>query len=295
MLTPTLLDEKMKTYTSISGGKSSAYVAANYHSDYLVFALVRIEDPNCRFPDRKVAQIVEDRIQKPFIGTAEEDTIIYTLLDLEQFIGKEIHWVSGITFEEVLRTKGGWLPNKLHRYCTTNLKIEPIFYWQQDVVGRYQITNVNIGYRLGEERRALRMMKRANKNGVLEMKASFGLHQTGMHKGKRKWEIVPYQIPHFPMINDRVNKLDVLKYWQGKPVRFADHNNCVGCFHRNVMFLKKKSLDHPNKFEWFSKMEKEKGSTWKEGISYDQISRHRLQLELSFDDFSSCDAGYCGL
>ena len=35
----------MKTATSVSGGMTSAYVAANYPSDYLVFALVRIEDP----------------------------------------------------------------------------------------------------------------------------------------------------------------------------------------------------------------------------------------------------------
>jgi hypothetical protein len=35
----------MKTVTSVSGGQSSAYIAANYPSDFLVFALVCIEDP----------------------------------------------------------------------------------------------------------------------------------------------------------------------------------------------------------------------------------------------------------
>ena len=72
----------MKTMNSLSGGKTSSYIAANYPADYDVFSLVRIEDQNCRFPDEKIRQEVEDRIQAPFIGTAEDDTIIYTMLDL---------------------------------------------------------------------------------------------------------------------------------------------------------------------------------------------------------------------
>jgi hypothetical protein len=97
----------METVTSISGGKTSAYLAANYPTDHNVFALVRIEDKACMFPDKKLRQQVEDRIQAPFIATAEDDTIIHTLLDLEQHIGKKITWVTGITFDEV--RAGGFL------------------------------------------------------------------------------------------------------------------------------------------------------------------------------------------
>ena len=67
---------------SISGGKTSAYIAANYKADYNVFALVRIESNASKFKDKKIRQEVEDRIQAPFIATAEDDTIIYTILDL---------------------------------------------------------------------------------------------------------------------------------------------------------------------------------------------------------------------
>ncbi len=45
---------------------------------------------NCIFPDKKIRQIVSDRIGTEFIGTLEEDAIIYTMLDLEQFIGKKL-------------------------------------------------------------------------------------------------------------------------------------------------------------------------------------------------------------
>lgn len=58
---------RLQTITSVSGGKPSAYLAANYPCDDLVFSLVRIEDQNCLFLDKKTRQLVEDRIQAPFI------------------------------------------------------------------------------------------------------------------------------------------------------------------------------------------------------------------------------------
>lgn len=96
----------MKKVNSLSGGKTSSYIAANYPADYNVFSLVRTDDKNCLFPDKKIRQIVSDKIGKEFIGTLEEDAIIYTMLDLEQFIGKKINWVSGITFDEVVKGVG---------------------------------------------------------------------------------------------------------------------------------------------------------------------------------------------
>ena len=53
---------------SLSGGKTSSYIAANYPADYNVFALVRIQHEASKFPDKKIRQLVEDRIQAPFIA-----------------------------------------------------------------------------------------------------------------------------------------------------------------------------------------------------------------------------------
>ena len=94
----------MKTINSLSGGKTSSYLAVHYPADYNVFSLVRTDDKRVLFPDEKVRQIVSDKIGKEFIGTLEEDTIVYTMLDLEQFIGQEIVWLSETTFEQVLRS-----------------------------------------------------------------------------------------------------------------------------------------------------------------------------------------------
>ena len=150
----------MKTVNSLSGGKTSSYIAANYPADYNVFALVRTDDKKCLFPDKKLRQVVSDKIGQEFIGTLEEDEIIYTILDLEQFIGQKINWVSGISFDEVVEKKGGWLPNKLHRYCTTNLKLIPIFEWWHENIN--DPVEMRIGYRANEVKRAIRMNEKRN-------------------------------------------------------------------------------------------------------------------------------------
>ena len=57
----------MKTVNSLSGGKTSSYIAANYPADYNVFALVRTNDKSCLYPDKKLRQIVSDKIGIEFI------------------------------------------------------------------------------------------------------------------------------------------------------------------------------------------------------------------------------------
>jgi hypothetical protein len=281
----------MKTVNSLSGGKTSSYIAAHYPADYDVFSLVRIEDERCRFPDEKVRQIVEDKIQAPFIATAEDDTIIYTMLDLEQYIGREITWVTGVTFDEVVQKKGGWLPNKLHRYCTTNMKLMPIFHWWYKEIG--EPAEMRIGFRANEMRRAKKMIERKNENGLLEIKATVSKHPSG----RNKWQDFEWQAPSFPLIVDNIYKDNVEEYWKDKPVRFAWMNNCVGCFHRNEMLLKKMFQNHPDKMQWFADQEIGRGGkgTWRTGVTYEQIKNYKMQFELFESDFDDCDSGYCGL
>jgi len=280
----------MKTVTSVSGGQSSAYIAANYPSDYLVFALVCIEDRACTPKDSKLVQMVSDRIGKEFIATAEDDTILHTMLDLEQYLGQPIDWVTGETFDYVAEKKGGWLPNKLHRYCTVEMKLRPMHRWWKSK--NIDPVLMQIGFRAGEERRAVRMNERLNEDGFLEFKDVIGKHSSG----RNKWAETPWQRPSFPMIEDGVHRDRVVEFWKDKPVRFAERNNCVGCFHRNPLLLRTMFDKHPEKMEWFSSQErKEKKGQWRSDMTYDQIKEHRLQHELNFDDFSECDSGHCGL
>lgn len=278
----------MKTVTSVSGGMTSAYVAANYPSDYYIFALVTTNDKKLLYSDAKLRQIVSDKIGKEFIGTLEDDIIIHTILDLEQFIGKEINWVVGKPFDEIIIHKDKvYLPNKTQRFCTTEMKLRPIFNWWY--VNINQIVQMQIGYRANEERRANNMLSKVNSDGILEFKETFE-----KKNGRNKWSTIAWQKPIFPLIEDSIYKEDIVNYWNGKKVRFAVRNNCVGCFHRNPLLLKKMWDDFPDKMQWFADKEIEK-STWRSDVSYSKIKTAFSQIDLFNDDFTDCDSGYCGL
>ena len=279
----------MKTVNSLSGGKTSSYIAANYPADYDVFALVRIED--CKFPDEKIRLEVEDRIQAPFIGTAEDDTIIYTMLDLEQFIGRPITWITGKTLDSVLHS-AGTLPDPMRRFCTTQMKLDPMFHWWRLTIN--EPCNFRLGFRANEIKRAIRTTSKTNSNGFLEMKAIIGKRKT-----QNKWGLVEWQRPIYPLIEDNIYKDSIEIYWKDKPVRFAWMNNCVGCFHKNPLLIKKMHEKHPNKIEWFASKEKIKHEmdVWYKDkqLSYSDVIKWKSQLELFDDDFNECDSGHCGL
>ena len=102
------------------------------------------------------------------------------------------------------------------------------------------------------------------------------------------------------MIRDGIHRDRVVEFWKDKPVRFAERNNCVGCFHRNPLLLRQMFDDHPNKMEWFASKERDRKYPndrflINAGMTYDQIKQHKLQTELDFDDFSECDSWHCGL
>jgi len=282
----------MKTVNSLSGGKTSSYIAANYPADYNIFSLVRTNDKNCMFPDAKVRQMVSDRLGTEFIGTLEEDMIIYTMLDLEQFIGSKIDWVTGKTFDDVILRNGKkYLPNVTQRFCTTEMKLQPLFNWWRNEIN--EVVEMRIGFRANEGNRAKTMLSKVNENGYSTFKTIVGKRKT-----QNKWGDIEWQKPRFPLIEDNIYKDKVEKYWKDKNVRFAYMNNCVGCFHRNEILLKLMSDKHPSKFQWFINAEQETGSnvrTFKNGVSYDKIKDSLKQIELFDDDFNDCDSGYCGL
>ena len=277
----------MKTVNSLSGGKTSSYIAVHYPSDYNIFALVRTNDTKCLFPDAKIRQIVSDKIGTEFIGTLEEDTIIYTMLDLEQFIGREIVWLSETTFEDVIKKAGGYLPNIMTRFCTSKMKVEPIAQWCYE--NTELPVEMRIGFRANEMSRAKTMIERSV-NGIENFK-----FKVGENNGRNKWKDLPYRCATFPLIKDGIFKDTIENYWKDKPVRFAYKNNCVGCFHRSEIFLKHISTKSEKQFDWFMRMEQKNGCTFKSGITYEKIKNHKLQLELFDNDFNDCDSGYCGL
>lgn len=294
-----LITPPMITMNSISGGMTSSYIAAKYPADYNLFALVRTNDKSCMFPDTKIRQIVSDKIGKEFIGTLENDMIIYTMLDLEQFIGRQISWVSGDSFEDVIR-KRKTLPNVNQRFCTTDMKIFPMKqFWYQNI---NQPMETRIGFRANEQGRAKSMLETCRQDGYMYQKFIVGQSSNG----KNKWKELKWQKPVFPLIKDVVFKDEIENYWKDKPVRFAWKNNCAGCFHNNCILLKHISKRDEAKFNWFMNIEKEiKEDKARRGkkfftlhaseMTYEQIKNHNLQFDIFDSDFNDCDTGYCGI
>ena len=286
---------------SLSGGKTSSYIAANYPADYDVFALVRIEHEASKFPDKKIRQQVEDRIQAPFIATAEDDMIIYTMLDLEQYIGRKITWVTGKTFDEIINTKSKnktFIPQVTSRFCTTKMKLLPIMDWWFKEIK--EIVDMRIGFRANETKRVKSVLSRCDINGIEEDNI-----RVEINKDKNdKWKSLKWRKPSFPLVNNNIYKDNIEKYWKDKPVRFAWQNNCIGCFHANPLNLQRKSKMFPEKFNWFVEKENESikdynGRKWLmggyDGLTYQEIQKWNLQYELFDDDFNECDSGYCGM
>lgn len=280
----------MVTVNSLSGGKSSSYIAKEFTADYNVFALVRTNDKSLLYPDAKVRQVVSDKIGMDFIGTLEMDDIIKIMLDLEQYIGQDIIWLSGETFDDLIIRKGNYLPNLMARYCTTEMKMRPIFEWWQRVLNEPCL--MNIGFRWGEESRMWRMQERLNKDGIDEY---HGI--VGEKNGRNKWANIPWRIPQFPLIYNHIKKDMVDAYWIGKPVEFKKeyYNNCVGCFHKNPLLLSMMNRNNADKMKWFERQEERTGNQFRKEISFKQINNWKPYAELTFDDFTDCDSGYCGL
>jgi len=282
----------MKTVNSLSGGKSSSYIAVNYPADYNVFSLVRTDDKRCLYPDKKIRQIVSDKIGTDFIGTLEQDNIIQIMFDLEQSIGSEIIWLAPPTFDDIINInlKGKYLPNIMHRQCTHYMKFIPILEWWHKTIG---ITcDMRIGFRHGEEIRKKRLDDRLI-DGYQWDKVVIGKSKNG----RKKWENKRWRKVSYPLIDDMIKAIDVDNFWkQNKQVRFKKgyYNNCVGCFHRNPLFLNKMAQEHKNKMQWFADQESEK-KYWRDKKELYKDIMSFQQFELDFDDFSECDSGYCGL
>ena len=275
----------MKTVNSLSGGKTSSYMAVHYPADINLFALVRIEDRNCMPKDKSFVQKVSDKIGIEFIATAESDKTLKVIFDLEQMIGKEIHWVTGDTFEMVCRKRKA-LANQMQRFCTTEMKMKPIFdYWRANI---NEIVKMRVGYRYDEMERGARF--------TTKFKTIIGRNATDT---RNRWGEIDWRIGDFPLIENKILHYAVYQWAQTTDLVFPPDSNCVGCFHKPFQQLRKNWDDEPQKMQWFSNMEKtnygnrRKPMKWKKGMNYEQTKKIGLQQDFNFGVGSGCNAGFC--
>ncbi|MDM1378804.1 hypothetical protein [Myroides marinus] len=292
----------MITVNSISGGKTSAYLASQFPADYNIFQLVRLNTIDCLWKEGKdepVRNLISDRIGMEFIGTAEDDEIIYTILDLEQYLGTEIKILTAdYSFEEMIKQHNDrYLPSPLRRYCTTELKIEPTFNWWLNNFN--EVVEMRIGYRANEMSRMKKMLKKCDENRLMPFEHVVGSKET--KKGLQNiWETTFWQKPVFPLIEEVPTWKDSIEiFWKDKPIRFAAKNNCLICPHSELLWLKYQWEINPQKMEVAASFERNRKYTndtlkANKDITYDKIREMKLTGKLTLSDFSECDSGVCG-
>lgn len=272
----------MKTINSLSGGKTSSYLAKHYPADYNVFSLVCIEADYCKPKDVGLVKYVSDKIGRDFIATAESDKTLYVMMELEQLLGMEIKWVVGDTFEQVAKRKNGYfLPNVFNRMCTTEMKMKPIFDYCQTEIG--EIVDMRVGFRYDEKERGER-----NK-GNTHFKTVVGQSENG----RNKWAEVEWRTLSFPLIENKETYFEIYKWAKDTNLPFPKDSNCVGCFHKPYQQLRKNWDDEPQKMRWFAEMEEKAKAQWKKEMNYLDVKNIGLQQEFMFGTGSGCQSGFC--
>lgn len=248
--------------TSVSGGRTSSYLALNFPTTHNIFSLVRIEDKKCAPKDKKLIQYVEDKIQIPFIATAESDKTLYVLQQLEQDLGKAIIWVTGDTFEQVIKKKSNALPNRRMRFCTTEMKMVPIFWWCY--LNLFQSLDdevtMSIGYRFDEPKRKTDNMFR------------FPISCNNFGEKQQNWEEIEWRRCITPLRSNKITNAIVKDFFINKPkYEFPIESNCVGCMNKTEIQLQKQFIYETEKMNWFKDQEIKTGNTFNMNISLAEI------------------------
>lgn len=280
----------MITVNSLSGGKTSSYIAVHYPANLDLFALCCIDCHNAgRDIDKKMVQMVNDKLQKycshypEFVATSEDPKILKVMFDLEQRIGREITWLRGIGWEEMIRIKKA-IPNQAKRFCTTILKMQPIF----DYLYMYHELPVimRIGYRYDE-------LERAGKLNELFKFAYKCEWQDNSARWINRWEEIRWRIGDFPLIEDKVTHYQIKQYWEDKGIDFPKDSNCQNCFWKAPEQLRKNFDTCPPVMWWSAIQEDLQGNTFNNKMSLYQISRLPIQLDFFYGTGSGCQAGFC--
>jgi len=304
----------MKTVNSISGGKTSAYIARHFPADYEVFSVVCIDDKGLMPIDKSIVDYANKKLEKysheygEFIATAEDDATLRAMMDLEQYLGREIIWVRGMSFDQILNnphTHGGKpnrLPSWARRYCTDEMKLVPIFKWWFHNIG--EKCNMRIGFRFDEFDRMERFF---NNSDPVNFKIPISCATYGQRQ--QKHESFNWRFCSFPLVKNGITKQMVEDYWkqnghiggtlfeERRQIQFPIISNCVGCFHKKADTLCVMAAMHPKKMNWFAAQEEKGMGTWLDSkVKYQTFiddSGNDWIPEMIKENGSSCDLGGC--
>lgn len=178
----------------------------------------------------------------------------------------------GEPFEALLRAKK-YLPNVVTRFCTTELKIWPMKRYLTKQLG-WDRWSAAVGLRADESRRI-------------------------KHDSKDRWSY------WYPLHDASVSKLDVAAFWASQPfdLRLSSaagstpKGNCDFCFLKSEATLAAMAREHPDKAQWWMRMEEMTGATFRKGRDLSEfVDFVQRQQDWIFDEeayFCQADDGEC--
>lgn len=285
------MGNKIKTVNSLSGGKSSGYMAVHYPADYEVFSLVCINQKQAAPKDDYIRKYVNLKLEKfipqfgEFIATAEDDATLQAMADLEQYIGREIIWVRGMSYDDVI-DKGTQtrLPSWARRYCTEKMKLLPIFLWWFNCIG--EKVKMRIGFRFDEFERMERFFNNSDP-------VNFKIPVSCSTRGQRlqKHQTFNWRFCQMPLIKEGATKENIVEYWkkngwvggdlfeERRQIIWPAISNCIGCFHKSEEHLAAMAEIHKEKFIWFIEQELKGMGTWLDSkVTYQHLFDNRFDL-----------------
>lgn len=274
-----------KTVSSISGGRTSAYMALHYPTDINLFAVVLTNDPFAVPKDKGLVREMQNRIPH-FTASRELDDTLKSVLLLEQKLGKEIKFLaSDKTFDQVI-SESSALPNRRSRFCTVEMKIKPIFEYcylnllnpvinSDNSLSIMTPVEMNIGFRFDENQRVFKNLGAkydkdikgldwSDSGGCEPIEFSHKCDIAGQFKGKHRWlKSADWRFKQFPLYTNRIVKEDILNFWSKHPdFKFPEVSNCDFCFFHRAEELEKQFKENPARYFWWYRKELELGRTF---------------------------------
>lgn len=267
-------------------------MAVHYPADVNTFACVCIDYPKATPKDKTVLNYCLEKLNGNFIASAESEKTLKCMMQLEQLIGKEIVWVRGKSFDEII-DGAGCLPTWARRFCTTDMKIIPMFEY---LYFKYGIVKMNIGFRADEFERVHLVKKGKKPVRKVIGEIHYPVSCKNFGENYLNWEDILWQYKHYPMYDDLIYHLEVLHWWRKNHPEFDFplDSNCQGCHHKAPEIINRNYKTEPAILDWFALQElKGKFNTW-----HDDMIPYRKKFVMNFTeqfDFDTpmCNSGGC--
>jgi len=233
---------------SFSGGRTSAYMLANYETDLAIFCNTGKEAEGTLDFVRKCGEYFEKEII-----WLEYNPHSINKFDIVTF---ETASRNGEPFEKLIK-KNKFLPNQQMRFCTVEMKAKTIKRYLKNYL-KLDINDVNmfLGIRKDEPKRYFKL-KDSNRNG---------------------WENT------MPLFKDNITKKHIIEFWQKQPFDLninSHEGNCDLCFLKGLTKKIELLRQNPKIANWWIEMEKTINGTFNKDYSVETIlnmSQNQINL-----------------